>query len=206
MTKSGRKTKTAVKTSAFDFDAYLKDRAKLVEKNLSKFIDKIPNAPRILTDAMDYSLQAGGKRVRPVLVIAAAEAFGKKASDVLPAACALEMLHCYSLIHDNLPCMDNDDTRRGRPSCHCQYDEATALLAADALVTAAFEVIANAPLSAESRVGAAACLAAGGGKLLCLAEQLKSNGAYLAVNLLGVDKNALVFFNILSNHSSALLR
>ena len=143
MTKSGRKTKTAVKTSAFDFDAYLKDRAKLVEKNLSKFIDKIPNAPRILTDAMDYSLQAGGKRVRPVLVIAAAEAFGKKASDVLPAACALEMLHTYSLIHDDLPSMDNDDLRRGKPTNHKVFGEDLALLAGDALLTYVFEVFAQ---------------------------------------------------------------
>ena len=143
MTKSGRKTKTAVKTSAFDFDAYLKDRAKLVEKNLSKFIDKIPNAPRILTDAMDYSLQAGGKRVRPVLVIAAAEAFGKKASDVLPAACALEMLHTYSLIHDDLPSMDNDDLRRGKPTNHKIFGEDLALLAGDALLTYVFEVFAQ---------------------------------------------------------------
>ena len=75
------------------FDTYLKERAKLVEKNLSKYIAKIPNAPKILTDAMDYSLQAGGKRVRPILVMATAEAFGKKAQDVMPAACATEMLH-----------------------------------------------------------------------------------------------------------------
>ena len=120
------------------FDTYLKDRAKLVEKNLAKYIEKIPNAPKILTDAMDYSLQAGGKRVRPILLMATAEAFGKKAADVLPAACAVEMLHTYSLIHDDLPCMDNDDLRRGKPTNHKVFGEDLALLAGDALLTYVF--------------------------------------------------------------------
>lgn len=125
------------------FDTYLKERAKLVEKNLAKYIAKIPNAPKILTDAMDYSLQAGGKRVRPILLMATAEAFGKKAQDVLPAACAVEMLHTYSLIHDDLPCMDNDDLRRGKPTNHKVFGEDLALLAGDALLTYVFEVFAQ---------------------------------------------------------------
>ncbi|MBR4355465.1 MAG: polyprenyl synthetase family protein [Elusimicrobiaceae bacterium] len=125
------------------FDTYLKERAKLVEKNLAKYIAKIPNSPKILTDAMDYSLQAGGKRVRPVLLMATAEAFGKKAQDVLPAACAVEMLHTYSLIHDDLPCMDNDDLRRGKPTNHKVFGEDLALLAGDALLTYVFEVFAQ---------------------------------------------------------------
>ncbi len=130
-------------TPLLDFNKYLKERAQLVEKNLSKWIDKIPNSPKILTDAMAYSLQAGGKRVRPVLVMATAEAFGKKASDVLPAACALEMLHTYSLIHDDLPCMDNDDLRRGKPTNHKVFGEDLSLLAGDALLTYVFEVFAQ---------------------------------------------------------------
>lgn len=125
------------------FDTYLKQRAKLVEKNLSKYIGKIKNSPRILTDAMDYSLQAGGKRVRPILLMATAEAFGKKAADVLPAACAVEMLHTYSLIHDDLPCMDNDDLRRGKPTNHKVFGEDLSLLAGDALLTYVFEVFAQ---------------------------------------------------------------
>lgn len=134
-----------------------------VEQRLEELCDKyLPEQARI-GQAARYSLLGGGKRVRAVLTLASCEVSGKDPALAVDYACALEMLHCYSLIHDDLPCMDNDDTRRGRPSCHCQYDEATALLAADALVTAAFEVIANAPLSAESRVRAAACLAAGGG-------------------------------------------
>nr|WP_317401579.1 farnesyl diphosphate synthase [uncultured Gemmiger sp.] len=134
-----------------------------VEQRLQELCDKyLPEQARI-GQAARYSLLGGGKRVRAVLTLASCEVGGKDPALAVDYACALEMLHCYSLIHDDLPCMDNDDTRRGRPSCHCQYDEATALLAADALVTAAFEVIANAPLSAESRVHAAACLAAAGG-------------------------------------------
>ncbi len=125
------------------FDVYLKERAKLVEKNLSKYISKINNAPKILTDAMDYSLQAGGKRVRPILLMATAEAFGKKATDVMPAACAVEMLHTYSLIHDDLPCMDNDSLRRGKPTNHKVFGEDLALLAGDALLTYVFEVFAQ---------------------------------------------------------------
>ena len=126
-----------------DFNAYQKQRAKLVEKNLAKYISKIKNSPKILTDAMNYSLQAGGKRVRPILLMATAEAFGKKAADVLPAACAVEMLHTYSLIHDDLPCMDNDDLRRGKPTNHKVFGEDLALLAGDALLTYVFEVFAQ---------------------------------------------------------------
>lgn len=125
------------------FETYQKEKAKLVEKNLSKYIAKIKNAPKILTDSMNYSLQAGGKRVRPILLMATAEAFGKKATDVLPAACAVEMLHTYSLIHDDLPCMDNDNLRRGKPTNHKVFGEDLALLAGDALLTYVFEVFAQ---------------------------------------------------------------
>lgn len=126
-----------------NFQSYQKQRAKLIEKNLSKYIKKIKNSPKILTDSMYYSLQAGGKRVRPILLMATAEAFGKKATDVLPAACAVEMLHTYSLIHDDLPSMDNDDLRRGRPTNHKVFGEDLSLLAGDALLTYVFEVFAQ---------------------------------------------------------------
>ncbi|MGH7441799.1 MAG: polyprenyl synthetase family protein, partial [bacterium] len=96
-----------------------------------------------LKRAMDYSLLAGGKRLRPVLVMAAAEACGVPARRVLPMACAFEALHTYSLIHDDLPAMDDDDLRRGRPTCHKAFDEATAILAGDALLTLAFELAAG---------------------------------------------------------------
>lgn len=146
-----------------DYEAVYQNYVSAVEQRLLVLCNAyLPEQSRI-GQAARYSLLGGGKRVRAVLTLACCAVNGKDPMLALDYACALEMLHCYSLIHDDLPCMDNDDTRRGRPSCHCQFDEATALLAADALVTAAFEVIANAPLSAESRVRAAACLAAGGG-------------------------------------------
>lgn len=152
------------------FDSYLKQQAKLVEKNLSKYIGQIANSPKILTDAMDYSLQAGGKRVRPILLMATAEAFGKKATEVMPAACAVEMLHTYSLIHDDLPCMDNDDLRRGKPTNHKVFGEDLSLLAGDALLTYVFEVFAQngkiKSIGAENTLNAlvnfARCAGAGG--------------------------------------------
>ena len=137
--------------------------AQLTEQRLAALCDIYLPASSELGQAARYSLLGGGKRVRAVLTLAACELCGTNAADALDYACALEMLHCYSLIHDDMPCMDNDDFRRGRPSCHKQFGEATALLAADALVTAAFEVIANAKCSAESRIEAVQLLAKGGG-------------------------------------------
>ena len=137
--------------------------AQRTEQRLAELCDVYLPQDAEIGQAARYSLLGGGKRVRAVLTLAACELAGAPAEQALEYACALEMLHCYSLIHDDLPCMDDDDFRRGRPSCHKQYGEATALLAADALVTAAFEVIANAALPAQSRVQAAAVLAKAGG-------------------------------------------
>ncbi len=127
-----------------NFSTYMKNKAKLVEKSLDRFIKQPKNAPQVLIDAMDYSLKAGGKRLRPVLAIACAEAFGKKANDVIAPACALEMLHTYSLIHDDLPCLDNDNLRRGKPTNHKVYGEDLALLAGDGLLTYVFEIFCRA--------------------------------------------------------------
>lgn len=137
--------------------------AQMTEERLAQLCDLYLPQQTQIGQAARYSLLGGGKRVRAVLALAACTLSGKPATLALDYACALEMLHCYSLIHDDMPCMDNDDFRRGRPSCHKQYGEATALLAADALVTAAFEVIAHADLPAESRCQAAAVLAKAGG-------------------------------------------
>ncbi len=123
-----------------DLQAYLRSRQNLVEGALKK---TVPEAfPPRLPQAMRYSLMAGGKRLRPLLLIAAAEACGVPARKVLGAACALECLHTYSLIHDDLPAMDDDDLRRGLPTSHKKFDEATAILAGDALLTLAFERMA----------------------------------------------------------------
>ena len=122
-----------------DFQQYYDSRKKLVDS----FLEKRMGKPGISTvdEAMKYSLLAGGKRLRPILLMAAADAVGATGYDYLPAACALEMIHTYSLIHDDLPCMDNDDYRRGRLTNHKVYGEAMALLAGDGLLTLAFEVL-----------------------------------------------------------------
>lgn len=115
------------------------------EQRLNELCDVYLPVKAQISQAARCSLLGGGKRVRAVLVLAACQLAGGDTAAAADYAAALEMLHCYSLIHDDMPCMDNDDYRRGRLSCHKQYGEATALLAADALVTAAFEAVANAP-------------------------------------------------------------
>ncbi|MEE8808260.1 MAG: farnesyl diphosphate synthase [Lactimicrobium sp.] len=114
---------------------------------LNSYMDALP-ASRV-QEAMRYSLLAGGKRIRPRLLFATAKGYDVPEKDATAFAAALEMIHTYSLIHDDLPAMDNDDLRRGRPTCHKQFDEATAILAGDGLLTYAFEVAAGAPVSAE---------------------------------------------------------
>lgn len=122
-----------------DFKTYYENQQKLVENFLKNRIAK-KGISRV-DEAMEYSLMAGGKRIRPILLMAAAEAVGKKGYNFLPVACGLEMIHTYSLIHDDLPCMDNDDYRRGRLTNHKVYGEAMAVLAGDGLLTLAFEVM-----------------------------------------------------------------
>ncbi len=126
-----------------DFAAELKRHVARVERGLDLFVPRADTRPARLHTAMRYSLEAGGKRLRPVLVLATSELFGVTDESALPAATAIECLHTYSLIHDDLPCMDNDDLRRGRPTAHKQFDEATALLAGDALLTHAFGLLAE---------------------------------------------------------------
>jgi len=132
----------------FDLNAYIKNKNQQITVALEKILhDSQPSEP--IAEAMKYSLMADGKRIRPVLCLAATEAMGGKAQAVLPAACALEIIHTYSLIHDDLPAMDNDDLRRGKPTCHVAFDEATAILAGDALLTLAFQVLSSVQFSDE---------------------------------------------------------
>ncbi len=126
-----------------DFAAELSRLVARVERGLDAHLPPASTRPARLHEAMRYSLQAGGKRLRPVLVLATAELFGSRDDAALPAAVAIECLHTYSLIHDDLPCMDNDDLRRGRLTAHKAFDEATALLAGDALLTHAFALLAE---------------------------------------------------------------
>jgi geranylgeranyl diphosphate synthase type II len=123
---------------------YLVSRQKLVERALDRYLPKANVKPATLHRAMRYSLFAGGKRLRPILCLAAAEACAGKIRNALPLACALECIHTYSLVHDDLPSMDNDDFRRGRPTCHKVFGDGIAILAGDALLTIAFEIVSNA--------------------------------------------------------------
>lgn len=120
----------------------------LIENTLTQYAARWP-AYGVLKDAMSYSLLSGGKRIRPVLTLAVCRLFGGKTEDALPFACGLEMLHTYSLIHDDLPCMDDDDFRRGKPTNHKVFGEANAVLAGDGLLTAAFGTLAGSSLPAE---------------------------------------------------------
>jgi len=135
-----------------------------VETALDQILPPVSVQPSRLHEAMRYTVLAGGKRIRPLLAYAAGEALGLDAALLDRPACAVEMIHAYSLIHDDLPAMDDDDLRRGRPTCHRAFDEATAILAGDALQTLAFQALAESPgLSAESRVGMVAALARASG-------------------------------------------
>jgi geranylgeranyl diphosphate synthase type II len=127
-----------------DLKAYLEERRSLVNRALAAWLPAVRGPAFRVVQAMHYSLFAGGKRLRPILCLAAAEAVGGGQEEALPLACALEMIHTYSLIHDDLPAMDDDDLRRGQPTCHKQFDEATAILAGDGLLTEAFYTLAAA--------------------------------------------------------------
>jgi geranylgeranyl diphosphate synthase type II len=124
-----------------DFLKELELRAAIVNDSLEQYLPSGETYPPLIHQAMRYSLFAGGKRLRSVLVLSAAEIISGESRHVLPAACALELIHTYSLIHDDLPAVDNDDFRRGRPASHCVYGEAIAVMAGDALLTLAFELL-----------------------------------------------------------------
>ncbi len=143
---------------------YMKSRATFVEAGLREAIRRAPGpgCPASLAEAMSYSLLAPGKRLRPLLVLMACEASGGRDEQALPAACAVEMIHTYSLIHDDLPAMDDDDLRRGLPTCHKKFGEALAILAGDTLLTLAFQVLAEGYPPATAAASCAA-LARGSG-------------------------------------------
>src|SRR6059058_3201013 len=124
--------------------AYLASRQKLIDRALDRFLPKENTKPETIHKAMRYSLFAGGKRLRPILCLAAAEACGGKIDNAMPLACVMECIHTYSLVHDDLPSMDNDNFRRGRPTCHKIFGDGIAVLAGDALLTIAFEIVSHA--------------------------------------------------------------
>ncbi len=128
-----------------DLKSYLQERAAEVDAALDRFLPKAKEQPGTIHEAMRYSVFAGGKRLRPILCLAAAEACGGDPESAMPPACAVELLHTYSLVHDDLPCMDDDDLRRGRPTCHKVYGEGMAVLTGDALLTESFLILAETP-------------------------------------------------------------
>lgn len=166
-------------------------KAEIIEEALLHFLPSEHCTQSTLIQSMRYSLEAGGKRIRPFLTLSFNELCGGKLENALPFACAVEMIHTYSLIHDDLPCMDNDDMRRGKPSNHRAFDEATALLAGDALLTLAFETVLS--KEAISKNGFQVCAQVGrilaeysGAKGMCGGQQidLENEGKQVTVNLL----------------------
>ncbi len=153
-----------------DIAKYLKERKAVVDDALDRVLPSASRRPPQIHKAMRYSVQIGGKRIRPILCLAACDAVGGTRAKAMDTACALELIHTYSLIHDDLPCMDDDDLRRGRPTCHKVFDEATAVLAGDALLTFAFEILAQntARVSEKTalRVARAIAIAAGSNRLI----------------------------------------
>ncbi len=148
---------------SFDFPTHTQDLRTEIDAALDRFTRFGVGSPPRLTEAIRYSLLAPGKRLRPLLVLMAAESCGCSPQQAMPAACAVEMVHTYSLIHDDLPAMDDDDLRRGRPSCHVAHGEATAILAGDALLALAFQTLAQGiqPPQVAARCCAELAMAAG---------------------------------------------
>ena len=149
-----------------NYETKVSQAAQMVESRLRTLLEEKPPAYASVLEAMEYSLMAGGKRIRPLLALEFCLLCGGKEKAVLDPACAVEMVHSYSLIHDDLPCMDDDDLRRGKPSCHIQFGESTALLAGDGLLTKAFETIAAADSLDDGK------------KCLCILELSKAAGAH----------------------------
>src|SRR6201988_3318600 len=143
--------------------AFFEDDRAAVDAALDRLMPAEDAQPPSIHRAMRYSVQAGGKRVRPILCLESARIFTTDVAPVMPLACAVEFIHTYSLIHDDLPALDNDDLRRGKPTCHKKFGEANAILAGDALLTLAFETIGAAPVDAVRRVAILTEVAAAAG-------------------------------------------
>ena len=180
---------------------YLLTRQNLIDRALDRYLPKANRKPATLHRAMRYSLFAGGKRLRPILCLAASEVCRGKIDDALPLACALECIHTYSLVHDDLPCMDNDDFRRGRPTCHKAFGEGIAVLAGDALLTIAFEIVSRAkprPRYDMSTLLRELAVAAGSQKLIAgQVADLEAEGK-------NVNRRELQFIH--ENKTAAILR
>ena len=162
--------------SPTDIKSQLEARKEQVDEALNEVLPPPATLPRVLHEAMRYAIFAGGKRIRPFLVLESCALAGGNEKLALPAACAIELIHTYSLIHDDLPCMDNDDVRRGKPTCHKVYGKANAILCGDSLLTLAFEVLAGRQIDAgvkpNTALKVASVIAIGAGHLGMVAGQV----------------------------------
>ena len=171
----------------------IKYDSEIIDKAISEYLSDDVKSAEIISETMRYSTMSGGKRIRPALTLELCRLFGGTDECAIPFAVAVELIHSYSLIHDDLPCMDNDDMRRGKPSCHIAYGEANALLAGDALLTCAFEICAeNKNVSSETAVTAVSLLAKSAGAFGMVGGQV--------IDLYG-DTHKLDFDTLLKLHS-----
>lgn len=177
------------RSTPFEVLPYLQACRQDVEAALDRILPSAAEPPAVLHEAMRYSVFAGGKRIRPVFTIASAECLGGSRDEAMHAAAAVELLHTYTLIHDDLPCMDNDDYRRGKPSCHKAFGETNALLAGDALLTLAFEAAAAVPAVAAAGVVRALATASGSRGVV------GGQSADLAADRQTADASAILFIH-----------
>lgn len=186
-----------------EFETALAEKTRIIDQALDNYLPPEKTPPGVIHQAIRYSALSGGKRLRPALVLGAAEAVGGNAENVITAACGIELIHCYSLVHDDLPAMDNDDFRRGKPTSHKVFGEAIAILTGDALLTLGFELLARAGTSATVspvdglRVIAEVAVAAGtkgmvGGQVMDITSQ-EAGGSPELVEEIHQKKTAALF-------------
>ncbi len=185
-----------------DFNQIIEQWQQRIHQLIAETLPSAEQEPKELHQAMRYAALNGGKRVRPILVYLTGLAFGAKQSDLDTAALAVELIHCYSLVHDDLPAMDDDDLRRGKPTCHIEFGEATAILAGDALHTQAFEVLADAKLTEKAQpqqmtmlallAKASGSLGMGGGQAIDLASTNKAIDLATLENMHRMKTGALI--------------
>ena len=186
-----------------DMNLKIKNYCELIEAELNKILSRNNCLQQAVFDAMNYSISAGGKRIRPIILLEFCKICKGNVKAALPFACALEMIHTYSLIHDDLPCMDNDDMRRGKPSCHKAFGEANALLAGDALLNMAFETMlfsADSEIDPESKLKAAYFIAR------CSGADGMIGGQVIDLENEGKDISEEILLRLYKDKTAALLR
>lgn len=186
-----------------NINSYLKKQSARIHKTLDAYLPKVTGHPVKLHQAMRYAVFSGGKRIRPLFALAACQAVGGDEKKVLPAAVALEFIHNYSLIHDDLPCMDDDDLRRGQPSCHKKFGENTAILAGDALLTLAFKTL-TASNGSRSSTAAARTLQAAHWVAEAIGSRGMVGGQALDMEYKGKEPN-LAIIDFINTHKSGAL-